>query len=290
MGRGTRPAFGNDIRDRIGSAILHTPYLAAAIALALAAPASAQRLQDDFIIQGSIFFPSVDSSVRVDGNGGQIGTEVDFEGDLGFDRRSTLGAVMLEWRPGDDWVFNAEYYALGRSSQKAIDRELVVGDTVFPVNATVGAGFDSDIYRFTIGNRVFQGETWEVGLAIGLHGTDFSTFIEGEGTVNGVPGQFRSESRSVFAPLPTIGLFAAAEPMKNLYLGARFDWLSLSIDEYSGRLVNTEVTAAYRVHKNIDVGAMWRFVDYRVKVEKDDWKGRVDYRFSGPALFLQIGF
>ena len=102
----------------------------------------------------------------------------------------------------------------------------MVGDTVFPVNATVGAGFDSDIYRFTIGNRVFQGETWEVGLAIGLHGTDFSTFIEGEGTVNGVPGQFRSESRSVFAPLPTIGLFAAAEPMKNLYLGARFDALA----------------------------------------------------------------
>ena len=121
---------------------------------------------------------------------------------------------------------------------------------------------------------MFQGETWEVGLAIGLHGTDFSTFIEGEGTVNGVPGQFRSESRSVFAPLPTIGLFAAAEPMKNLYLGARFDWLSLSIDEYSGRLVNTEVTAAYRVHKNIDVGAMWRFVDYRVKVEKVVCLGR----------------
>jgi hypothetical protein len=256
----------------------------------IAVPASAQRLDNDFIIQASLYLPRVDSSVRVDGNNGTIGTEVDFESDLGLDKRATLPAFLVEWRPGDDWVFSGEYYALGRDSTYNIDRELTVGDTVYPVNATLGAGFDSDIYRFTVGNRIFQGENYEVGLAVGLHGTNFAIYIEGEGDVNGNPGQFRSESRSVFAPLPTVGIFAAAEPVEKLYLGARFDWLSLTIDDYSGRLINTEFTAAYRIHKNIDIGATYRFVNYRVRVEKDNWNGKVNYQFQGPALFLQVGF
>lgn len=256
----------------------------------LAAPAWAQRLDDDFILQASLYFPRVDSSVRVDATNGSIGTEVDFENDLGLDKRATLPAFMAEWRPGDDWVFTGEYYALGRDTSFAIEPELTIGHTVYPVDAMLSSGFDSDIYRFTIGNRVFQGENYEIGLAVGLHGTNFSIYIEGEGTAGEGGGSFRSETRSIFAPLPTVGIFAAAEPIDRVYLGARFDWLSLSIDEYSGRLINTEFTAAYRVHKNIDIGASYRFVNYRVRVEKDDWKGRVNYQFQGPALFLQLGF
>lgn len=269
---------------------MRAQLFAGVVALALAGPASAQRLQDNWIIQGSIFFPKVDSSLRVDASDGTIGTDVDFEEDLKLDRHATLGAVMAEWRPGDDWLFNFEYYEVGRKTSATLDREISVGDTTFPVSGTVGAGFNSDIIRFTIGNRLIQRDTWEVGVAVGMHGTDFKVFIEGQGTVNGTQGQFRSEARSVFAPLPTIGAYIMAEPLPRVYAAARIDWLSLSIDDYSGRLINTQAQVAYRVHKNIDVGVLYRLVDYRVKVTKDDWNGRVDYRFQGPALFLQLGF
>jgi len=261
-----------------------------ALAVISAAPVAAQRLDDRFSFQVAAYFPNVDSRVQVNGTNGNIGTEVDFENDLGFDKNRVLPAFMAEWRFNDDWVLNAEYYALGRSSEAPIDRELIVGDTVFPVNGTVGAGFDSNIYRFTIGNRFFQTKDFEIGAAVGLHGTDFAVFIEGEGSVNGQPGQFRSESRSVFAPLPTIGLFAIWEPVPKVNISGRFDWLSLTIDDYSGRLLNTEVTAAYRIHKNIDLGLMYRRVDYRVEVKKDDWDGEVRYNFNGPAIFVQFGF
>ncbi len=261
-----------------------------AFALLVAAPAAAQRLSDTFALQVSAYFPRVNSTLQVNNTTGDLGTVVDFENDLGFDKNRTLPAVMGEWRPNDDWVLNAEYYAVGRSNEATLARDIIVGDTTFPVNGTVGAGFDSDIYRFTIGNRFYQTKNFEIGAAIGLHGTDFSTFIEGQGTVNGVAGQFRSESRSVFAPLPTIGLFLAWEPAPKLSIAGRFDWLSLTIDDYSGRLLNTEVSAAYRVHKNIDLGVMYRRVDYRVKVKRDDWNGEIRYTFNGPALFVQFGF
>lgn len=265
-------------------------FAIAACAALAAVPAAAQRLDDDFIIQASLYLPKVNSTVQVDGANGNIGTIVDFENDLGLSSHSTLPAFMAEWRPGDDWVFTGEYYALGRNATKTIGRELVIGDTTYPVNASLKAGFDSDVYRFTIGNRILQGKNYEIGLALGLHGTNFSIFVEGEGDVGEVGGSFRSETRSIFAPLPTLGVFAAAEPVKNIYLGARFDWLSLSIDEYSGRLINTEFTAAYRIHKNVDIGGMYRFVNYRVRVDKPKWHGEVQYEFHGPALFLQLGF
>jgi hypothetical protein len=262
----------------------------AAVLVALSGPAAAQSLEKTWLLQVSAYFPGVDSSVRADASDGSIGTVVDFEQDLGFDRNSTLPAFMLEWRPGDDWVLNAEYYSVGRTSTKRLDREITLGDTVFPVSGEVSAGFDSDIVRFTIGNRLFQRPNLEIGVAAGLHGTDFQVFVAGQGTVAGNPGQFRNEARSVFAPLPTIGAFLNARPAKKLQVNARFDWLSLTIDNYTGRLINTEVSTAYSIHKNFDVGVMYRLVDYGLKVKQDSWKGRVDYKFSGPAIFIQAGF
>jgi len=257
---------------------------------ALAAPVSAQSLDKTWLLQVAAYFPKVDSYLRVDASDGTVGTGVDFERDLGFDRNSVLPAFMLEWRPGDDWVLNAEYYSLGRESTETLDRDIVIGDTTYPVNGSVRAGFDSDIFRFTIGNRFFQRPNLEIGAAIGLHGTDFSVFVEGEGSVANQGASFQSESRSVFAPLPTIGLFLNARPAEKVQVNARFDWLSLTIDDYSGRLVNTEVSASYSVHPNIDIGAMYRLVDYSVKVNRDNWNGRVDYQFRGPAIFVQVGF
>lgn len=270
--------------------VMRIGWLFAAAPLFLAGPALAENMNHKFSLQAQAFFPSVDSSLRVDQNNGDLGTVVDFENDLDLDKHSTIPSFRAGWRANDDWMFIGEYYALNRKSEATIDRDITVGDTTFPVNGTVGGGFDSDIYRFTINNLILQRENLELALAIGLHGTDFTVFVEGVGTVNGVQGQFRNESRSVFAPLPTIGAMLNWEVTPRVTLGGRLDWLSLSIDQYSGRLINVEFSGAYAVHKNIDVGVLYRLVDYQVKVKQDDWNGRVDYRFSGPAIFVEFGF
>jgi hypothetical protein len=265
-------------------------WIFAAAPLLLAQPALAENLNHKFSLQAQVFFAGIDSSVRVDQNNGDLGTVVDFENDLKLEKHSTVPSFRAGWRINDDWMFIGEYYALNRDSTATLDREIIVGDTTYPINGSITGGFDSDIYRFTINNLIIQRENLEVALAIGLHGTDFKIFVEGEGSVNGMPGQFRSEGRSVFAPLPTIGAMANWEVVPRVTIGGRFDWLSLSIDDYSGRLINTEASVAYAVHKNIDVGVLYRLVDYEVKIRKDDWNGRVDYRFSGPALFVEVGF
>lgn len=269
---------------------MHRLLLSAALVALPATPGMAQRFDDTLSLRVEAYFAGINSSLRADGNSGNIGTEIDFEDDLDLSASKTLPAFELGWRINDDWVLQGQYYSLGRRTSATLDREIIVGDTVYPVNGSVAAGFDSDVYRLTIGNLLIQREKLEVGVGIGLHGTDFTVFIEGEGSLSGQSSRFRREGRSIFAPLPTIGAFGQWEPAERLTLSGRLDWLSLTIDDYSGRLINAEAAAAYRLFKNLDAGVAYRFVDYRLRVNQEDWNGRVRYQFSGPSLFLRAGF
>ena len=96
--------------------------------------------------------------------------------------------------------------------------------------------------------------------------------------------------RAALAPLPTLGLYGSIRVAPQVTLSGRADYLSLSVDNYDGRLFNAQAAATYRILENVGVGVAYRYVDYRVDVEKDDWDGRVKYKFRGPALFLQAGF
>mgnify|MGYP007020400466 CR=1 FL=1 len=68
------------------------------------------------------------------------------------------------------------------------------------------------------------------------------------------------------------------------------DWLSLGIDDYRGRLINSEASVSYKIHRNFDIGTSYRYVNYKLRVSKEDWNGRVRYEFAGPAVFIRAGF
>jgi hypothetical protein len=258
--------------------------------LAIGAPASAQRFDDTVSIRVEAFFAGIDSFLQVGNASGSIGTGIDFEDELGMDGSQSLPALEVGWRINDDWVLQGQYYTVRRRTEAVIDREIVVDDTVFPVNARVGAGFDSDVYRFTINNLVFQRDRLELGLGVGLHATDFRVFVEGEGRVGDNPARFTREGRSIFAPLPTIGAIGQWEPARRFTLFGRVDWLSLTIGDYRGRLINAEASASYSFHRNADIGVSYRAVDYELNVRKPDWRGDVRYRFTGPSIFVRAGF
>lgn len=255
-------------------------------------PAHAQSLDDKFWLEVSAYWATVDSSIRVEpANSTQPGTVIDFESDLDLDNRKALPALFAGARLGDRWTIGAEYYSLNRSATRGTSRELVFDDVTFPVSASVSSKFDSDIYRLTVGYAFYRTEGAEIGGAIGLHATDFEIELTGEARVGSGPRvQSVTRRRAALAPLPTLGLFGSVRVAPQVTLSARADYLSLSVDKYDGRLLNAQAAATYRAFENVGIGVAYRFVDYRVDVDKDDWHGRVKYKFRGPALFLQAGF
>jgi hypothetical protein len=263
----------------------------AAALLVLPGVARGQTLDDKYWIEISGYWPDVDSHVEVASvNHPNIATDIDLESDLDLSDRKVVPTVQAGVRLGR-FVIGAEYYALRRSGSRSIARDITFDDVTYPVGATVGSEFNSDIYRLTIGYDIVRKKNLELGLALGGHITNFEVALNGQGTVAG-SAVFSSEARrkSVLAPLPTVGAYGAVGIAPRLMLTARVDWLQLKIDDYKGRLWNVQAELNYRLFKNVGIGVMYRYVDYRLDATKPNWTGSMTYKFNGPAAVLRIGF
>jgi hypothetical protein len=267
----------------------------AAVAVAgtgvLAAPASAQAVSDKFWISGSGFLANVDTDVRstlaVNPGGG---TEIDLEDDLGLDDNELLPAIYAGAKLGGGFVITGEYYSLNRDTTANIARTITVDDVTYPVNGSLTAGFSTAIYRFTIGYSFIRNDTVEVGAAIGLHATDLEFSISGQGSSGGAPVSAQTRRKEFLAPMPTVGLYGTFEVMPQVTINARADYLSLGVGDYDGSILNAQASVAYRFTDNFGIGVGYRYVDYNLDVDKDNYVASFDYEFNGPSIFIEAGF
>jgi len=256
-----------------------------------AAPAAAQNIDDNFWVTAEFYWPKVDSTVQITSvNNPTVGTEIDFEDDLNLDHGEALPSFEAGWRISNRFRLVGQYYKLSRSAQTTLSRDLVFDDATYHANATVAGEFDSSVYRFSVGYSFVRKENAELGASIGLHATDFAVGLAGQATIGTSTASAQTRRKEVLAPLPTVGLYGAIEVAPRVEMGANVDFLSLSIGDYDGRLVNFEANVSYRVFKNFGVGVAYRYVDYRLDVEKPEYVGRLTYEFSGPLIFLTAGF
>jgi hypothetical protein len=263
--------------------------LLATATASLAAPAAAQSLQDKYWIEVSAYFPSVNTDASV-ARPGFPGTDIDLEGDLGLNKHETLPAVYAGWRFTDRWVLAGEYYALDRNGSRVLTRDINFGGATFPAQREVKSELHSDVYRVTLGYSFIKNEQGELGAALGLHATDFKIGVSGQARVGNVTGLANDrEATSFLAPMPTVGVFGTYEPMPKVILTGRADYMSLKIGDYDGSIFNGQAAIGYRVYRNVDLGVSYRYVKYKLDVDKR-LQTHLDYRFSGPSVFVRIGF
>lgn len=260
-------------------------------AATLAAPVHAQAIDDKFWIQGSGFLSNVDTDVSssLAVNPG-TGSEIDLEDDLGFDDSELLPAIYAGARLGGGFIVAGEYFSLGRNTTATIDRDITVDDVTYPVNASITAGFDTDVYRLSIGYVFAGSDTSEIGVALGLIATNLDFTIEGAGSAGGAPVSTQVRRKDFLAPIPTLGLFGSFQPAPRVIIGGRADYFGLGIEEYDGSVLNLQASAQYRIMDNVGIGVSYRYVDYDLDVEKDTYVASFDYQFTGPSFFIEIGF
>jgi hypothetical protein len=83
-----------------------------------------RALQDRWSIQLGLYTPSVDTSARLNGSGGLVGTEINFEEDLGYADRKDMPAILASVRLGERWKIEAEYLSLRRENSRALSRTI----------------------------------------------------------------------------------------------------------------------------------------------------------------------
>jgi hypothetical protein len=269
---------------------LVTVGLATGALCATASGAGAQTLRDRYWLEAQAYRPDIDTTVSISTANGAVGTKIDLESDLDLKDRDNLPAFFAGARFGDHWSIIGEYYALNREASASVSRDITFDDVTYDAGASVSSQFDTDVYRLAVGYSFVRNDKVDVGAALGLHVTQFKVGLSGEGHVGAASVQTEVRQRDALAPLPTLGLFGTYHATPRLMAGARVDYLSLKVSDYDGRLVNAQASISYRLFRNVGIGAMYRYVDYDLTIEKDRWNGEVAYKFKGPALFLQAAF
>jgi hypothetical protein len=239
-------------------------------------------LTDRWTFQLGAYVPNVETTAYINNSAGTRGTSVNLEEDLNLTDRKTMPALLASWRLGERWKIEAEYFSLHRSGSRVINKNINWGDNTYPIGTTVSSSFDSDIYRLSGGYSFIKDNQRELGVALGLHVTDFQTSLSATGV--------GANSNDALAPLPTIGVYGAYAMTPKWLLSGRVDYFSMSYDEYDGSLINLTVGVDYRVSRNFGVGLAFRHVDYDVTATKSSFNGGIEYKFNGPMFYITTSF
>ena len=195
--------------------------------LAFASSAHAQNVDDRYWLEVQAYWPDVDTTVAVSGNGGLVGTKIDLESDLKLKDRKSLPALFAGARIGERWSIIGEYYTLDRGASASANRDLVFDDVTFPAGATISSEFNTDVYRLAVGYSFVRNDKVDFGAALGLHITQFEVALEGQGRIGNASISTQNRKRDALAPLPTLGLYGTYQATPKLALGGRVDYLSL---------------------------------------------------------------
>jgi hypothetical protein len=239
-------------------------------------------LADRYYFGVGVFFPKTSTQAQLQNKVSGVGATIDFEQSLDMERSKTVPTAFGRWRIGERWRVDAEYFALNRTSERTLDREIQWGDQTFPLNAQVAAKFNFSDLRVSAGYSFFRTTDKELGVGLGLHVASYETSLR-TATASG-------EGEDVLAPLPVLSLYAQFALTERWAMGGRLDRFSLSYDKYDGSLTSLGLDIVYQPLRHFGIGAGYRGLFIRMEVEGDRNLLRLRQTFEGPLLFVNASF
>jgi hypothetical protein len=242
----------------------------------------AAELDPRFSIGVGAFFTDRDSQTQVAGES-TPGTDVDLEDNLGFDRSDTVFRVDAYWRFAEKHRVDVSAFDLSRSASKQIDREIVWGDTTYPINTEVDATLDLSIYKLAY--------TWEflkrgrsfLGATAGLYVMDFGASLSATNLGS-------RESDDLTAPLPVFGLRGEYRFADRWSFRGSAEVFVIEYGDYEGSLYDLFAGLDFSVTDNVAVGVGINSVEIDVGVSKSGFQGDLNWQYDGAIAYLKFDF
>jgi hypothetical protein len=246
------------------------------------------HLTAKYIGDFGVFFSDRDLKISVNGSLGDVNESIDFSNELRRGRSDEVFALEFSWRFSEKWSLRTQYFESGGSTSAVLNEDVEWGDVVFGSGSNIDAGSDFSLVRLFFRRAFNIGERHDLGLGLGIHRLEFGGHVEGEAIINGMPAGFQRRSVSAHAPLPNIGIDYVYSLSPRWALRARLDWISASIDDYSGGLVNTALGLNYKVTDHIGLGVSYNVFDLDLDVSKSSWNGEISTRYTGGFLNASV--
>jgi hypothetical protein len=270
-------------------------------AAALAVPAFAQSnyaqqkgMDERFRIDMGGFFQNFSTTLSLSNKSGSVGTEVNFEDDLGQSANQTSFAADGYWRFGRHGRLDFAYRGWNRSNSHTLTRDIVFGDTTYHVGATLDSRLRVSIAELYYSYSFVNNGDLELGLGLGVSTYFTSAQLDGTGTVSGagggVTGARTTEGHSLVAPIPAIRAYGAYTIIPKLFLSASVKGIGATINGYHASMVDGRGGLTYVFSKNIGAGAHYQYVKITFSHEGTSADLAATYRFQGPLVVLVVAF
>ena len=270
------------------------------VALATVFPARA----DDFNLltaRGSLslgsFLNSSALKIRVNPSGSQDEVDPGYE-NPGFDWNESFGnpeVVRLRldglWRISDRHHLRVMWTDYSTRREVTLQRDVSWGDDVIEFGSSVRGQHGFSVAELAYEYAFLRRENLELALTAGLHHTSFLARLTAEASTSA--GDFEGTlggKASVNVPLPVFGGHVLWRFGSDFYLDGLAQWFALSIDEYSGSLINLRGAVIWQPRRGLGIGLGYDYFKTDLDVNKQDFRGSLDWSYSGPQLFLNVGF
>jgi hypothetical protein len=261
---------------------------AALLALPGATPAAAQpQLFPTFSVRAGGFAVSNGTNIRLDADAGDaIGTEIDFEKELGLDNEVSLATVQIEWLPGERHQFRAAYFRTSRDGQRTlVDREIEWGGQTYPVGAELSGEFTSSYYEVDWTWWMYKQERAGFGPTLGVMVLDLSAAVAARFEIGPIDVALRREA-SATAPVPTIGLEGRGSILPRLFLQGYIRFLpDVSIENISGDAVQYNAAIEWMPIDHAGLGFAYHGFGINAEIDESSYNGGLDLKTDGFQLY-----
>ena len=189
-------------------------------------------LTDSFQVALGTFVITSEPTIQLKGDTSS-GDKVDFDEALGGGDSQRI-RLDSSWRFGDSGRHKVKAIAfdMSRDNSRTFDRDIEWGGDVYPVGAKVDAEFSFTVIEVAYEYAFLRRDNYELDASIGLHYTDLSSSLKAKVEASGgTLTEDISNSASVAAPLPVIGLRGIWDLSHNFWLDATAQFFALSIDD-----------------------------------------------------------
>jgi hypothetical protein len=251
---------------------------------------SPNLLDDTFMASLGSFILDSTTTLRLDGAGGEVGTEFDWEESFGGSDGSRF-RIDGAWRFADRHKVRGMWFNFSRTRSAVFEEEVEWGDATFPIGVTVAGDLEFDIYEIAYEYAFLRRENLELSGSIGLHLAQFTAGMSAQVDAGGDEGTVEiGDEGDLNAPLPVIGGRAIWRIGGDFWLDAMVQFFALEYENVDGRLIDTRIGLLWQPKDWAGIGIGYNRFDIDVDVERNRFTGKLEWVYDGPQIFYNVSF
>ena len=247
-------------------------------------------LEDTFYVALGTFIVNTDTTLRLDGEAGEQGTQIDWEKNFG---EGDVYRFRLDgyWRFADRHKLRALVFSSSRSGSRTFDEDIIWDGETFPASATIKGEAKFSIYELAYEYAFMRRESFELAASIGVHYTDYEVSLGATVTGGGGAADRRIErGGSVGAPLPVIGVRGTWLLSQTLSIDASGQYFGLTYGDIDGNIQNYRVLLNWQPSRWVGLGIGYDHFSFDVTVDSSNFRGKMDWAYHGPMIFYSASF